>query len=73
MASIKYTHNCSGVFPKLKVVVAFLKYAKVAMASIQLTLSEKSIAPNFISEIVAQADFRLQLHKDVKTPAIPSQ
>jgi hypothetical protein len=38
MASIKYTHNCNDLFLKLKVVVAFLKYAKIAMASIQLTL-----------------------------------
>jgi hypothetical protein len=38
MASIKGTHNSSGIFSKLKVVVAFLKYAKVVVASIQLTL-----------------------------------
>jgi hypothetical protein len=37
MASIKPTQNCNGVFSNLIVVVAFLKYAKVAMASIQLT------------------------------------
>jgi hypothetical protein len=30
MAFIKYTHNCSDIFLKLKVVVAFLKYAKIA-------------------------------------------
>jgi hypothetical protein len=40
MASIKCTYNCSGVFPKLKIIVVFLKFAKIAMAFIQLTLSE---------------------------------
>jgi hypothetical protein len=38
VASIKYTHNCNGVFLKLKLTTTFLKYAKIAMASIQLTL-----------------------------------
>jgi hypothetical protein len=37
MASVKCTHNCGGVFPKLKIVVLFLKYTEIAMASIQLT------------------------------------
>jgi hypothetical protein len=37
MASIKHTQNCGGVFPKLKVAVAFLKYADIVVASIQLT------------------------------------
>jgi hypothetical protein len=38
MAFLKGTKNWSGVFPKLKVAMAFLKYAKIAVASIQLTL-----------------------------------
>jgi hypothetical protein len=37
MASTKDTHICSGIFLKLEVVVAFLKFAEIAMASIQLT------------------------------------
>jgi hypothetical protein len=40
MASIKYTYNWNGVFAKLKVVVMFFKYTK--MASIQLTLFKLS-------------------------------
>jgi hypothetical protein len=40
MASIKCTHNYNGVFPKLKFIVVFLKYAEIAMASIQLTLTK---------------------------------
>jgi hypothetical protein len=38
MAYIKCTHNCSGIFPKLRIAVAFLKFTEIAMASIQLTL-----------------------------------
>jgi hypothetical protein len=38
MASIKFTHNCSDVSLKLKVVMAFLKYVEISMMSIQLTL-----------------------------------
>jgi hypothetical protein len=38
MAFLKRTKNWSGIFPKLKVAMAFLKYAEIALASIQLTL-----------------------------------
>jgi hypothetical protein len=38
MASTKDTHICSGIFSKLKVGVAFLKFVEIAMQSIQLTL-----------------------------------
>jgi hypothetical protein len=38
MAFLKRTKNWSGVFLKLKVVIAFLKYAEIEVASIQLTL-----------------------------------
>jgi hypothetical protein len=38
MASIKHTHNYSGIFPKLRIAVTFLKFAEIAMAFIQLTL-----------------------------------
>jgi hypothetical protein len=39
MATIKGRENCSGIFRKVKVTVAFLKYAKIAVASIKLTLA----------------------------------
>jgi hypothetical protein len=35
---IKGTHNWSGVFPKLRIAMAFLKFVEIAMVSIQLTL-----------------------------------
>jgi hypothetical protein len=38
MVSTKDTRICSGIFPKLEVAVAFLKFVEIAMASIQLTL-----------------------------------
>jgi hypothetical protein len=38
MASIKGTDNSSGIFSKLKIAVAFLKFVEITMASIQLTL-----------------------------------
>jgi hypothetical protein len=41
MASLKDTHVYNGIFSKLKVVVAFLKFAEIAMTSIQLTFIQK--------------------------------
>jgi hypothetical protein len=38
MASAKGRENYSGIFLKLKVAMAFLKYAKIAVASIKITL-----------------------------------
>jgi hypothetical protein len=37
MASTKDTHIYSGIFSKLGIAEAFLKFVKFAMASIQLT------------------------------------
>jgi hypothetical protein len=37
MAYLKGTYICNGIFPKLRVAMAFLNFAEIAMASIQLT------------------------------------
>jgi hypothetical protein len=37
MAYLKGTHICSGIFPKLRVAMAFLNFVEIAMASVQLT------------------------------------
>jgi hypothetical protein len=56
MAYLKGTHICSGIFPKSRVAMAFLNFAEIAMASIQLTLisysrrKHENIYVRYISE-----------------------
>jgi hypothetical protein len=43
MTYLKGTHIWSGIFPKLRVAMAFLNFAEIAMASIQLTHEIKPV------------------------------
>jgi hypothetical protein len=51
MAFLKRTKNWSGVYPKLKVAMAFLKYAEITVASIQLTLKKTTTYVVHVEEI----------------------
>jgi hypothetical protein len=64
MAFFKHTWNWSGIFLKLEIAMVFLKYAEIAVASIQLTLKKPRTQTPLTSQFLASSCIQVSLIQD---------